>query len=420
MAFGYDPYIYINFDAFHWLIKYNRWDHDWEIQHNPDDEARQSSRTKELRQEYGGKCWRYNKLLSSWNPFSGQVVDDVSPARIFHKAHLAWWMSKFQLGGFRLDSINNVANWDFVREFRADAYKHFEALHPDVPAGDHFLVIGEELSMPIDIVKNQNDPPRSRPLAIWNEEFRKRVRAVINGEWWDEDSGTDQDKFGWTVKKMIDCTQLNFGDFTRHFEHGGQAINYITSHDTEGFRQERLWNYLDKVGVADGEGKAQRSKLAFVCLLTSVGIPMILGGDEFCDRGDEPSKHPYKQQDPINWDRLHDDWRRDLFDCVKRLIALRKSSVALTNLAKGSVDFIRSDDTNGYVRAWVRKPASGDDIVAVIANFSDAEVQNNITTWPNTIAGKHWHDVVTDTRADDAGRESLGPWGAKVCKLVDD
>jgi hypothetical protein len=46
---------------------------------------------------------------------------------------------------------------------------------------------------------------------------------------------------------------------------------------------ERLYNYLDFNGVAF---KEKQIKLAFACLLTAVGIPMILAGDEFADEHD--------------------------------------------------------------------------------------------------------------------------------------
>lgn len=430
MAFSYDPYTYINFEAFHWPVKYKvdvNGNHDraWEAANNPDAEAWQSSRNPgEVREDYGGKVWRYDTLSRSYNLFDGEKADNLSSARVFHKAHLAWWMSRFHLEGFRLDSVNNVANWDFVREFRADAYKHFHSLYPGlVGPSQYFIVIGEELNMPISMVKDS--PGKDRPLdAIWNEEFRKRIRAVVVGESWGEDGGSDKEKFEWTVRKMVDCTQLNLWDFQTHFDHGGQAINYITSHDTEGNRQERMWNYLDNVNVKDDEGKAQRCKLAFACLLTSIGMPMILAGEEFCDKGDKPFKHPYKQEDPVNWARLNDTWRTDLFEFVKHLIALRKASPALTNLAAGSVDFIWSHPSDGRVQAWVRRSALSDhdDMIAVVANCSDTPYQNgyNIRTWPSPPNGKHWHDAITDARADDAGQQSLVAWDVKVYKLADD
>jgi hypothetical protein len=60
-------------------------------------------------------------------------------------------------------------------------------------------------------------------------------------------------------------------------------VIYPTSHDVEGFENERLFTFFLNNSVADGE---KRMKLAFACLLTAVGLPMILAGDEFADRHD--------------------------------------------------------------------------------------------------------------------------------------
>ena len=36
-------------------------------------------------------------------------------------AHLERWMRDFRIDGIRLDSIENIANWDFVQEFKNHA-----------------------------------------------------------------------------------------------------------------------------------------------------------------------------------------------------------------------------------------------------------------------------------------------------------
>jgi len=55
---------------------------------------------------------------------------------------------------------------------------------------------------------------------------------------------------------------------------------------------ERLFNFFNTSGVTDVEVPA---KLAFACLLTAVGVPMILAGEEFADQHDrfDASGHVY-------------------------------------------------------------------------------------------------------------------------------
>jgi hypothetical protein len=53
----------------------------------------------------------------------------------------------------------------------------------------------------------------------------------------------------------------------------------------------------------------RRIKLAFVCLMTAVGIPMIFAG-EGSPTSMTSGGPSAKQIDPVNFDRLQDPWRR--------------------------------------------------------------------------------------------------------------
>ena len=408
MGFGHDPYVQIDFRAFHIIPDRNE----------PDVDNYQSYRDGELRDTNGGSCWRYLRdktTYQSYDPQSGQQAN-LKPARVFHRAHLAYWMSQFKLGGFRLDSLNNVADWNFIHEFHESAYEHFRTLYSTKGGSDdQFIVIGEELSTPLDMIQER------KPCvdALWNEEFRRGLRAIVVGESYNNDT------FAWTVKKTIDCTLLNIWNKRTqqndsHFESGLQAVNYITSHDTAGDRHERLFNQLAFMGVAKNADKARRAKLAFACLLTSVGIPMIFAGEEFCDAMDRNEEG--KQRDPVNWARKEDGWRIDLFKCVARLVRLRKTCPALQDLSKGSTKFIKEDisDTR-RVMAWVRG-RDPETKVVVVANFSDgtpSTTRYSIDGWPETPAGLKWFDVIDDSDAPNAGHEPLGPWDVKVYTLVE-
>jgi 1,4-alpha-glucan branching enzyme len=255
-----------------------------------------------------------------------------------------------------------------------------------------FLVVGEELSVPVDLVR------QNRVDALWNERFLYLVRKAILG------ASAD------TVRDLLDPRRLGFTD-------GSQAVNYVTSHDVQGVGKERLFRFLNNNGVTDTE---PRIKLAFACLLTAVGIPLILAGEEFADDHDLPVVHPSKQIDPVNYDRLDDPWRRRVFTVVSRLVALRHSAAALS---VNDVDVFHTDFTPGRrVLAW-RRGAPGQDPVVVVANFSDWTQSPGdeyvVPGWPATPPGRTWHEVTQDrdVPAQWAGREPLYPWEAKVYAL---
>ncbi|MBE9128164.1 MULTISPECIES: alpha-amylase family glycosyl hydrolase [unclassified Coleofasciculus] len=361
------------------------------------------------RNAFGGDLFKYNYWVEDYHPISGDKSSFV-PAREYMKTHIDHWINYYRVDGLRLDSINTIHNYNFVEEFKEFSRTLWQKRGG---SSDNFLVAGEESSVPLTLI-HQN-----RLDTLWNKHFKRILRQVILGQNADSDSS-----FEWSVRKMIDCRFLGFTD-------SSQVINYVTSHDVGGMGNERLYNYLINNGINDTE---PRIKLAFVCLLTAIGIPMILAGEEFGDRHDldifnvEPEKRvQHKQVDPVNYSRIEQDGRRQIFSYVARLVHLRKSSDAL---AVNDTNFIHADFHDGKrVVVWQR--GSGENLVIVVANFSEYGTPNSMSSassageyvvpnWPPTPEGKYWHEITQDRRVPPewVGREAIFPWEAKVYALV--
>ena len=218
--------------------------------------------TQETRNGFGSTLWRYAKQVTTYDPVSGQTRA-LFPARQLMLVHLTRWMRDFRVSGIRMDSVENVANWDFLQSFRDLGRSLWRqrwtdaGLDPNKGADARYHVVGEELTRPPGLLR------QNRLDGLWNDDFQARIRAAILGE----TSGGDD--FEWTVRKAIDC---RLGGV---FIDGAQAVNYVTKHDVEGWRQERLFTMLRHL---PDEQISKRIKLAFVCLMTAVGIPMLLAG----------------------------------------------------------------------------------------------------------------------------------------------
>jgi len=369
---------------------------------HPNDPDANQSGGQGRRTDFGGKLWRYGHFIQSYDPANG-TSGSFCPARQFMKAYLLRWMADFAVDGVRMDSVNNVANWDFVEEFKDLARQTWSA---NGGTDDRFIVVGEELSVPLELVTQH------RLDGLWNEEFKRMLRSALLGQ-----NSEKEPSFEWTVRKLIDCRNLGFKD-------GTEAVNYLGSHDVEGFRNERLFNFLQNNGVVFTE---ERIKLAFVCLLTAVGIPMILAGDEFADQHDLSVSHPPKQRDAVNYERLNEPFRRRIFDYVARLVKLRTHYDAL---AVNDAEFIHVDFNNSKrVLCWRRGQPGSDSQVVVVANFSDFVTANafdgkaeyRVPNWPATPQGKKWREITQerDVPSDWVAREPIFPWEAKVYALVD-
>jgi pullulanase len=389
MAFSRDnPYQNVNFLDFY--IQ-------WQTQGDPARDPEQGDRDG-----FGGDLFKYNYWVDGYSPITGQQARLV-PAREYLKAYIAHWLTYYRVDGLRLDSVNNVGNYDFLQEFK-DLARSLWAERGGTP--DRFLVVGEELSVPLALV-HQN-----RLDGLWNERFKQIIRRVILGKAADGDFS-----FEWSVRKLIDCRLLGFRD-------GAQAVNYVTSHDVGGYSNERLYNYLVNNGIYETEA---RIKLAFVCLLTAVGIPMILAGEEFADQHDlniDQEHGNNKQVDPVNYNRISEGWRKQIFDYVARLVRFRTQSTAL---AVNDTVFIHVDFEEGKrVLVWQR--GYGENLVIVVANFSDYGTPDRhdpgaeyiVPNWTATPQGKSWKEITQDrmVASDRIGREPIFPWEAKVYALV--
>jgi pullulanase len=441
-----EPYSHIDFDDFYLE----------DPKMHQDDPDAYSSRyndkgEKVLRDPFGASCPRYVKQKNTYDPISGDVKT-ISPARQHMLTFLTRWMRDFQIDGIRMDSVENVANWDFIKDFKDQARAQFRARYPmaEDEADARFIVVGEELSIPHKLISQE------RLDGLWNENFQTLVRAAILGE------GAQGGSFETTIRRAIDCRLDGFSD-------GAKAVNYLTSHDVEGYRKERLYNLMlqsinrgnsghlfseDAIryeihrqagGLISEEevtwrtnqeidkifhrARLRRVKLAFVCLLTAVGIPMILAGEEFGDQHDLFDAHGNvthqggKQVDPVNYSRVDEHDRNELFNYVAKLVQLRTSHPALS---VNDTDFIHCDFEEGK-RVLVWKRGTSDPVV-VVANFSEyttpfapgPNTEYFVPNWPDTPPGRHWLEVtqnrhLTDSRPD---KDSVFAWEAKVYHLV--
>lgn len=364
-----------------------------------DPDARNSRPDHQFRDGFGSVLWRYARATRGYDPISGKVIDPLYPARQLMLTFITRWMEDFHVDGIRIDSVENVANWDFLQAFKDHARVLFAARFtttgPDVDA--RMLVVGEELSDPLELLTQR------RLDGLWNYHFSGLVRSAVLGG-----LGSIQ----LVVPQMIDCRSLGFAD-------GAQAVNYITSHDVQDLWNMRLYNFLLRSGVPQAQ-VFRRAKLAFACLLTAVGIPMILAGEEFGDQHDRfdadgnVDQAGGKQVDPVNFARTNEPDRADLLAYVSRLVKLRTSHPAL---GLNDTSFLHVDLTAGkQVFVWMRGTVANP--VLVIANFSDWGTSDPfgpgaeyvVPGWP----GGTWHEVTLDRDAPAAGREPLFPWEAKV------
>ena len=171
MAFGTRaPLENINYSEFH-----------IDPERSPGDPDIQQSGGQGIRNGFGGELFRYGYRAQITDPVSGNA-GTYSPARQYMETYLLRWMNDFAVDGIRMDSVNNVANWDFVQEYKDTARAAWAA---DGGSADQFIVVGEELSVPLELLTQH------RLDGLWNPKFASRGVTPSSGTS-DEGSSFDE------------------------------------------------------------------------------------------------------------------------------------------------------------------------------------------------------------------------------------
>jgi len=355
-------------------------------------------------QDYGARLFRYRRA----------DTDGKYRAREFHYQTAAYWIQHYHIDGFRLDEFRGIDHWEFIQTYTEKARATFRANFPGRP----FIVIAEDSWRRAEIVKNKASHPNGRKIvdSMWNFAFRDELRRLMRNEMftsWGEASRRER------IQAMISGNQT-WEDMGKAFKEGfydmSQAVNYITSHDVEAEDEQRYFNYcfgqvLRERELSDGNVHAikhfvdhissqseeikqahrdalERVRSSFCLLMTSVGIPMILAGEEFADCHDlDHSDWRLKMSDPINWHRQQQPGHRALWYAVRELIELRKNHEALKQNELQFFYFHPGINSNDGERVFAycrtaNKTLGSSGQVIVVANPSPYDYPEFHLPWP--------------------------------------
>jgi 1,4-alpha-glucan branching enzyme len=353
---------------------------------------------------WGGRIFRYRR----------PAPDGHHPAREFHHQMAEYWVKEYRVDGFRIDEFKGIDHWEFVQAFRDRATTAHRELFPGRP----FLVIAEDTWRRTEITQARSGNPGGRQVvdAMWNFAFRDEARRLL----------TDRIHSDWGAPSRGDRIQAlvsgcrTWDEYSKGFREGftdlAQAVNYLTSHDVEAEGEQRLMNQLfgqilrqrelgsgtveDVRGrIADMAGQPHDVRLAhqdaldrvgsaFALVLTSVGIPMFLAGEEFADVHDlDHGDWRLKMSDPVDWRRRDQPGHRELWGRVGDLVRLRASHEALQRNEVAFFYLHPSIDQGDGVRAFAYcrtagRPLGSDGQVVVAANCGPHDFPKFDLPWP--------------------------------------
>ncbi|HEX8881343.1 MAG TPA: alpha-amylase family glycosyl hydrolase [Candidatus Acidoferrum sp.] len=345
--------------------------------------------------------------------FSSPSYGSYFAAREFLCEMAEFWVSEYHVDGYRIDDFKDINNWDFVQEFHDRATAESNSLFPGKP----FLVVAEDTNRDfVATSSGPNNPGGNKVVdAIWNFGYRDDVRNLLTNS---ISTNWGQPSRSLRVAHIISNDGV-WNGLTQAFDQGyadvACSVDYITSHDVAD--APRLMNVLlgpmmQAAGLGDGgmenvenavdgadsssdptlQATVQAALLrvfgAFAILMTSVGIPMFLAGEEFGDVHDMSyTDVNEKQQDPVQWNRAKFRGNAALYANVAKLIQLRVSHPALQ---RNEVEFFYfhpqfDDNVAPRVFAYCRTqglPPGNSNQVVVIANMGpDSFPSYDIPGW---------------------------------------
>jgi isoamylase len=252
------------------------------------------------------------------NPYVLQLIMDS----------LRYWVTEMHVDGFRFDLASTLAR-ELFEVNRLGAF--FDIVHQD-PILSQVKLIAEPWDVGPGGYQVGNFPVL---WTEWNGKYRDCVRRF-----WKGDGGTTSE----LATRLTGSSDLYQDDGRKPYA----SINFITCHD--GFTLDDLVSYNEKHNDANGEEnrdgandnnswncgfegssddpevlelRDRQKRNLMASLVLSVGVPMVLGGDEL-GHAQNGNNNTYCQDNELtwlNWDL--DDRKRQFLEFTKKLLFIR-------------------------------------------------------------------------------------------------
>ena len=313
-----------------------------------------------------------NETQESWGAqdldhFNAHTVDYVNQVnRIL--------VDEYRIDGFRFDAARYIG-WS-TSQPELGLLGWTDALH------DHDPTIIQTIEyLPIHNWLQQN-LENTGMTSAWFDSFHDNIKNDIHGQLYSTTT---------MMKQIVELHEYN--STSTPYSDRNQAIKFMISHDEQSVIQEMVeFSNYSLLQARD------RDKFYATILFTSLGVPMLLQGQEFGfksgwldDNGNgnwDEEKLDYR---PLDWGLLNTNAGQDHLTHYKNLISLRKSNPAFS---KGTFfDLWRYSNQRVIVYGYKDERQEGqDDQVVVIANFSSSD--QTITNVPFLSAGQ-WYNALS-------------------------
>lgn len=247
----------------------------------------------------------WGNKFALWKPVAKKLVYDT----------LEYYLKEFNVDGFRIDGTYAMEGGNPYKNARTTLIN--EIINPLRQKYPNRIWIAEQLPNHIDF--------RGTGIAQWGQVFHDKMKAMLRRGNFEGERYDNVDRVG----RMI-----YYDRDSNLFASPLEVVNYFESHDENSVYTE-LVTYSG-LTVTDA---TNASKVGAIVLFTSMGIPMIMAGQEFVRP--RIGQNTHKTNGDIDWSWLVTN--TNIFEYYSGLINLRKNHPAL-----------RMTDPNPASRGWFK------------------------------------------------------------------
>lgn len=324
----------------------------------------------------------WGNKFALWKPVAKKLVYDT----------LKYYLEEFNVDGFRFDGTYAMEGgnpYKNARSYLKDVVNQLKFEYPNK------IWIAEQLPNSTDF--------KGTGIAQWGQVFHDKMKAMLRrGNF----EGEYYDNIG-KVGKMI-YYDKDSGNFASPLE----VVNYFESHD-----ENSVYTELVQYSGLTFDDATNASKVGAIVLFSSMGIPMIMAGQEFVRP--RIGQNISKTNGDIDWSYLTTN--TNIFEYYSGLINLRKNHPALRITDPDPVSkgwFVWGNQWNSSNFAWNSSKhivyalnyngGIGDNKFVVAVNFSSS----NVTVYPFFESGT-WTIVVdpcTSTGTNTTNVDTSTSW----------
>lgn len=314
-----------------------------------------------------GGIYFYNDKRGD-TPWGGRPDYGRPEVRQFILDNITMWFKEYRLDGLRVDSTIYMRNTE----------GHDSDTEHDIP--DAWLLLQDIVELAHKINPNALLIAEDCANSSYITSPRDQSGCGFDAQWELGFPHALRDGFGLTPGSTPTLSGVRY---VLEHEYNGDAFEKVIfsdSHDTAANGSVRL---NDAVTPTNPSGLAaqQKSLLAASMMFTAPGIPMILQGAEFLQKG------AFNDWQALDWE--HAETNVGFTLAHQHLAALRRNQYGNSGGLKGQQTTVFHQDDNNLVIGFERNnPDVDEDRVIVIAHFSDAPLHNYQINLPEP---GNWH-----------------------------